>query len=448
LTKTSLELAAAADAAASAFWDWSVTSFAQRCDHLEKMALALDENRAKFISLAKEEIGAAASWTNFNIDLSIEILQQAQTIGSSLECTHQVNPTTGVSYTIKRCAAGVVLGIAPWNAALVLATRSLAMPLSCGNTVVLKGSEHCPRTHEMLVQTFNDAGLPEGVLGYISNDGDIANLVVNTLIEHPAVRRINFTGSTRVGREVAVHAARNLKPCLLALSDKAPILILKDADIAAAVDATVHGAFVNQGQICMATERVIVVEEIADEFVTALVEKTAQFKAGDPASDETPLGRMVTSDAATRVKALIEDAVSKGGLLLQGGEVTNAVMQPAIVDRVSSAMRLYHEEVFGPVASILRVVDEEEAISIANDTPYGLTAAIFSNDTSRAHAIANRLETGMVQINGSTVFDDPSVPFGGMKESGYGRFGGAAAVDEFTELRWIAEHKPGCTPSI
>lgn len=426
------------DTAASAFWDWSRLPFEQRCKTLDRMADALDRNRERFVSLAAREVGAAESWTQFNIDLSIDVLRQAQAIGPALQDTQLFDEARGIHSTLSRSAAGVVLGIAPWNAPLTLATRAIALPLACGNTVVLKCSEHCPKTHETLVSTFNEAGLPAGVLGSVSNEAEHGELIVSTLIAHPAIRRINFTGSTRVGKEIAVQAARQLKPCLLELSDKAAMLVLDDADLPAAVDAACYGAFFNQGQICMATERLIVLESVAQPFVDLFVEKVRLLQADNNTSLLS--GRMINAEAALRVKTLIDDATSHGAELLMGGEVSEASMQPAIIDRVSSAMRLYHEEVFGPVASILRVQDDEEAVSIANDTRFGLTAAIFSADSARARALAYRLETGMVQINGPTVFDDPSMPFGGMKDSGHGRFGSSQAVNEFTELRWIAEH--------
>lgn len=447
--QTSLEQALkVVDAAAAAFWNWSRLDFEQRSEILERMAAALDKNREKFILLAAREIGAAASWTNFNIDLSIELLRQARSVGPALQDQQLRNEQTGIVSTLTRSPAGVVLGIAPWNASLVLATRAIALPLACGNTAVLKCSEHCPRTHETLVRTFNDAGLPDGVLGFVVNEPDVAEQLVSSLIEHPSVRRINFTGSTRVGREVAVLAARQLKPCLLELSDKAALLVLDDADLPAAADAACYGAFFNQGQICMATERVIVSEAVAARFVELFVDKVRDLKASDPATSATALGRMINAEAANRVRGLIDNAIGHGGELLVGGEVAGAIMQPAIVDHVSSAMRLYHEEVFGPVASILRVHDDDEAVSVANDTRFGLTAAIFSRDTRRARSLADRLETGIVQINGPTVFDDPAMPFGGMKDSGHGRFGASHAVNEFTELRWIAEHPSVSAPCL
>ncbi len=218
---------------------------------------------------------------------------------------------------------------------------------------------------------------------------------------------------------------------------------MHDAGLDAAVAAAVFGAFFNQGQICISTERIIVLEEVADAFVEKLVARTAALRAADPRAETADLGRLINAAAASRVRALIGDAVGKGAVLLTGGEVEGAVMQPAVIDRVSSNMAIYHEESFGPVASVMRVRDEEEALSIANDSAYGLSAAIFSRSEHRALALADRIESGIVQINGPTVYDDPAMPFGGMKASGYGRFGGTAAIEEFTELRWIALHEPG-----
>jgi acyl-CoA reductase-like NAD-dependent aldehyde dehydrogenase len=216
---------------------------------------------------------------------------------------------------------------------------------------------------------------------------------------------------------------------------------LDDADIEAAVAAAMTGAFFNQGQVCMSTERIIVMDEIADEFVDLLVRKSETLRAADPREASASLGRLINVDAADRVAGLVQDAVSKGATLRLGGGVEGAVMQATVLDHVAPSMRIYSEESFGPVASVIRVRDEEEAISVANDTEYGLAAAVFGKDEARCFAVADRLETGICQINGPTVFDDPTMPFGGMKASGYGRFGGTAALDEFTEIRWLSQHQ-------
>ncbi|MEH6748674.1 MAG: aldehyde dehydrogenase family protein [Paracoccaceae bacterium] len=439
---------AAANAAAAAFWDWSQRSAEDRAAHLHRMADALDGSRAQLVNLAAKEVGAASGWTQFNIDLALRILRQAAGLPPLLADREMPPAEDGSLSILRRQAVGVVLGIAPWNAPITLAVRAIATPLACGNTVVLKGSEHCPQTHRAVVEILNGSGLPAGVANVVTALPDQSEAVVNHLIAHPAVRRVNFTGSTRVGRQVAVTAAHHLKRCVLELSGKAALIVLEDADLDAAVEAAAHGAFFNQGQICMSTERIILLDDIADRFVAKLVARTQTLRAADPQREAAPLGTLIHAAAAERVAALLRDAQDKGAELLIGGRVEGAVMQPAVIDHVASNMAIYHEESFGPVASILRVRDEEEALSIANDTEYGLASAIFSRDRDRALALAARLETGICHINGSTVYDDAAMPFGGMKASGYGRFGGETALDEFTELRWIALHPDGARHSL
>ena len=249
---------------------------------------------------------------------------------------------------------------------------------------------------------------------------------------------VSFTGSTRVGRKIAEICARYLKPNLMELSGKAPMIVLDDAVIDDAVDAAVFGAFFNQGQICISTERIVIDRKIADTFMEKFIARTETLDAGDPRTGNYPLGSMISRDAAVRVKGLIDDAASKGAVLAAGGGVENTIMQATILDNVNSAMRIYYEESFGPVAAVIRVDGIEEAISVANDTEYGLAGAVFGRDIERAMKVAEKLETGICHINGATIYDEPEMPFGGMKASGYGRFGGEAGVHEFTELRWIS----------
>jgi acyl-CoA reductase-like NAD-dependent aldehyde dehydrogenase len=438
-TRAQTQAAAAANHAAQAFWEWSKTSAEDRIAKLDAMADALDSARDLLVETAATEVGASPQWTDFNISIAKQTLRQAYDL-IPLMADQTVQHADGRTSLIRRQSVGVVLGFAPWNAPIILAVRAIAAPIACGNTVVLKASEHCPRTHLLLVDLFRRAGLPEHVVNVVTNDREDSMDIAQTLIRHPAVRRINFTGSSRFGQIVAVEAAKVLKPCLLELSGKAPLIVLEDADLDAAGAAAMTGAFFNQGQVCMSTERIIVLDKIADEFVARLVEKTAKLRAADPSVTVESLGRLINVDAATRVTGLIEDAVAKGATLALGGDSTGAVMQPAILDNVTPQMRIYREESFGPVASIIRVRNDEEAISVANDTEFGLASAVFSQDTDRCAAIADRLETGICQINGPTVFDDPTMPFGGMKSSGYGRFGGTAALDEFTDTRWLSQH--------
>jgi acyl-CoA reductase-like NAD-dependent aldehyde dehydrogenase len=336
-----------------------------------------------------------------------------------------------------RQPVGVVVGIAPWNAPIILGVRALAMPLACGNTVVLKASEICPATHRLIGEVMRDAGFPTGVVNVVTNAPEDAADVVEGLIAHAAVRRINFTGSTRVGRIVAETAAKYLKPVLLELGGKAPFVVLDDADLDAAVAGAAFGAFANQGQICMSTERIVAMNTVADEFGKKLAAKAASLPYGDPRKGPVVLGSLVTREAAERIAALVQDAVSKGAVLLSGGKLEGTIMNATVLDHVTPAMRIYGEESFGPVVAIVRVGSVDEAVRVANDTEYGLAAAVFGRDIARAMKVARRIESGICHVNGPTVHDEAQMPFGGVKASGYGRFGGKAAIAEFTELRWI-----------
>ncbi|AAL52741.1 salicylaldehyde dehydrogenase [Brucella melitensis bv. 1 str. 16M] len=284
-------------------------------------------------------------------------------------------------------------------------------------------------------------GFPAGVANVISNAPDDAPEIVAALIAHPAIRRINFTGSTQVGRIIARQAAGHLKPVLLELGGKAPFIVLEDADLDQAVDAAAFGAFMNQGQICMSTERFIVHEKVADAFAEKLAAKARSLPAGDPRGNVV-LGSLVDLKSAQRMDALIADAVAKGGRVLAGGKRDGAVVEATIIDGVTPQMDIYTQESFGPVKPIIRVKSAEEAIRVANDTEYGLSSAIFSQNVKRALALSRKLETGICHINGPTVADEAQVPFGGVKSSDYGRFGGKAAINEFTELRWITIEGP------
>lgn len=428
---------AAANAAAAAFPSWSETSPEARRAILNKAADLMVARTPDFIKAMAEETGATSGWAGFNCYLASNMLREAAAM--TTQVTGEVIPSNkpGAISLALRQPAGVVFSIAPWNAPVILGVRGIAMPLACGNTVILKGSELCPMTHRLIGEVLRDAGLPPGVLNIVLNAPKDAAAVVDALIGHSAVRRITFTGSTRVGRVIAEVSAKYLKPCLLELGGKAPFVVLDDADIDEAVKAAAFGAFFNQGQICMSTERIIVDSKVADEFVRKLAAKAASLKAGLPDEEGCALGSMIGAEAAARVKLLVDDSVSKGASLLVGGSTNGSIMSATLVDRVTPAMRIYSEESFGPVAAVIRFNDIEEALAMANDTEYGLAAAVFGRDVTRALAVAKRIESGICHINAPTVHDEAQMPFGGVKASGYGRFGGKAAINEFTELRWI-----------
>jgi vanillin dehydrogenase len=428
---------AAAEAAAHAFAAWSALAPNERRAKLIAAADVIQSRAEDFAEAMMAETGATAGWCELNVRLAADMLREAAAIATQI--TGEIIPSDrpGRISMLVRQPAGVVLGIAPWNAPIILGVRALAMPLACGNTVILKASELCPATHRLIGTALRDAGLPDGVVNVVTNAPEDAGKVVETLISHPAVRRVTFTGSTHTGRLVAETAARYLKPILLELGGKAPLVVLDDADLDAAVDAAVFGAFVNQGQVCMSTERIVVDQKVADAFLAKFAARAAALPAGDPRAGNVVLGSLVNQDAVARVRALVDDALAKGATLVAGGEVSGTVMAATVLDRVTPAMRIYGEESFGPVVVVLRASDTDDAVRIANDTEYGLAAAVFGHDLTRALDVANRIESGICHINSSTVNDEAQMPYGGMKASGYGRFGGKAAIDQFTELRWI-----------
>ncbi|ANL32074.1 salicylaldehyde dehydrogenase protein (plasmid) [Rhizobium phaseoli] len=440
------DVAAAVDAASTAFATWSKTGPSQRRAILVKAADIMDAKVGEFTRLMIEETGATAPWAGFNVMLAANILREAGAMTTQISGEIIPSDKPGALAMGVRQAAGVCLAIAPWNAPVILATRAIAMPIACGNSVILKASEQCPGTHRLIATVLTEAGLPAGVINVLTNAPEDAPEIVTALIAHPTVRRVNFTGSTKVGRIIAETCGKYLKPALLELGGKAPLVILDDADLDGAVNAAVFGAFMHQGQICMSTERIIVDETIADAFVAKLAARASQLPAGDPRG-HVVLGSLISLDAARKMEELIADATEKGAKLVAGGKRSGTVVEATLLDHVTPDMRVYAEESFGPVKPIIRVSGEEEAIRIANDTEYGLSSAVFSRNVQRAMAVAARIESGICHINGPTVHDEAQMPFGGVKGSGYGRFGGKAAIAEFTDLRWItvedsAQHYP------
>ncbi|BFG73461.1 aldehyde dehydrogenase family protein [Paraburkholderia terrae] len=428
---------AAVDAAAAAFPAWSALPPTERRTRLLKAADIMDARAGAFIETGIAETGAMANWYGFNVHLAANMLREAAAMTTQIDGSIVPTDTPNNLALAVRQPCGVVLGIAPWNAPVILGTRAIAMPLACGNTVVLKASEFCPAVHRMIGSVLQEAGLGDGVVNVVTNAPDDAPAIVERLIAHPAVRRVNFTGSTHVGRIIAMHAARHLKPALLELGGKAPVLVLDDADLDAAVEAIAFGAFFNQGQICMSTERVIAHRSIAASLVDKLAEKARKLVAAAPAAPGAVLGAMVSAQAAQRATALVQDARDLGATIRAGGPTDGAIMQPTIVDGVTAEMKLYAEESFAPVVTVLRVDSDDEAVRVANDSEFGLSAAVFSRDIARAMQVARRIESGICHINGPTVHDEAQMPFGGVKSSGYGRFGSKASIAEFTDLRWI-----------
>ncbi len=444
---TAEDAAAAAAAAAAAFPAWSALGPNARRAKLMVAASALESRADAFVQAMMHEIGATEGWARFNLMLAAGIIREAAAMTTQIGGEVIPSDKPGCIAMAVREPVGVIVGIAPWNAPIILGVRAVAMPLACGNTVVLKASEQCPRTHALIIEAFAEAGLGDGVVNLVTNAPKDAADVVGALIDHEAVRRINFTGSTAVGRIIAKRAAEHLKPVLLELGGKAPMIVLEDADLDEAVKAAAFGAFMTQGQICMSTERIIVVEAVAEAFVEKFKAKVATMAVGDPREGKTPLGAVVDAKTVAHVESLVADAVANGAVQVNGGRADGVLMPATVIDKVTPSMKLFRDESFGPVVGVIRARDEAHAVALANDTEYGLSAAVFTRDTARGLRVARQIKSGICHVNGPTVHDEAQMPFGGVKASGYGRFGGRAGIESFTELRWITiETQPGHYP--
>ncbi len=429
----------AVEAADAAFGSWSALPPSDRRRIALRAADVLEARADEAVALMAAEVGAVAGWARFNVGLAADILREAaaaatQPVGDVL--TTEVEGRLSIAV---REPLGVVAAFAPWNAPLILGTRAIATPLVVGNAVVLKASEDAPIASGLfLADVLREAGLPDGVLNVVTNDRADAAPVAEALIGDDRVRVVNFTGSTRVGRIIGELAARHLKPAVLELGGKNAVLVLDDVDLGHAVDAVTFGGFNNAGQICMSADRVLVHASIAEEFTARLAAKVASLPHGDPTDPATVIGPVIDAQSARRVADLVADAIGRGARVRAGGGSPDGARYPAtVLDRVTPEMRIHREEAFGPIVTVVAVADDEEAIALANDTDYGLTAGILTNDTRRGLSVARRLRTGIVHVGNQTVDDEPQAPFGGVKASGYGRFGGRWATEAFTATRWL-----------
>ncbi|MBY6685631.1 aldehyde dehydrogenase [Rhodococcus sp. BP-149] len=427
----------AVTAAAEAFADWSSRPPSARRAVLSTAARLMRERADELVAMMSREMGATLPWCRFNVHVATTMLDEAA--AQAYSAVGEVIPSDvpGLTALGVRQPVGVVVGIAPWNAPLILGVRSVVWPLVWGNTVVLKSSEQTPCTQAAIVEILHEAGAPTGVVNLISNAPEDGPAIVEALVAHPHVTRVNFTGSSRVGRIIGELGGRHLTRVLLELGGKAPFLVLPDADLEEAAAAASFGAFMNQGEICMSTERIVVLRDVADEFCALLSARAGRLVVGPPSDAASQVGPLVHSAAVDHVVALIEDARAKGADILTGGSADGLFVAPTVVRGVTPAMRIYDEESFGPVVSIIEVDSVDEAVAVANDTEYGLSSAVFGRDAAAALDVASRIRSGICHINGATVHDEAQMPFGGVGASGWGRFGSRAALDEFTDLRWI-----------
>jgi aldehyde dehydrogenase (NAD+) len=338
-----------------------------------------------------------------------------------------------MSFAIRR-PLGVVAGISPFNFPLILSTKKVCMALAAGNTLVLKPSEETSLVGLKIGEIFHQAGVPAGVLNVVPGDGPSLGEV---LVKDPRVRLISFTGSTAVARSMAVECARYGKRIVLEMGGKSPLIILKDADVSYAVDTACFGLFIHQGQICMAGSRIIVEAPVYDVFLERFAAKVRTLKVGDPREHDTVIGPLIRGSQCGFIRSRIDAAEAAGARVLCGGTFEGNFFAPTVLADVRPGMAVFHDELFGPVASVIRAGDADDALRLANDARYGLSAAVLTNDLQLAMKFALGLESGMVHVNGPTVHDEPHVPFGGVKDSGMGREGGRWSMEEMTELKWI-----------
>lgn len=337
------------------------------------------------------------------------------------------------SYWIRQ-PLGLVAGIGPFNYPLLLCANKVVFGLAAGNSFILKPASDTPLSGVIIAECLEAAGLPKGVFSSLPGRADI---IGDGLVEDERVKMIAFTGSTKVGSQIAVKAASHLKKYTLEMGGKNPIIILKDADLEKAVETTLFGAYFHQGQICMATGRVIVEQSIYDEFCEKLLERVKNLKIGDPHDVMTIIGPLINVKQCDIIDEQIQDAVSKGAELLCGGYHEGAFYHPSLLKDVTPEMTIFHEESFGPVTSVICAKDAEDALSICNNNKYGLASALMTNNLSLAMKLAPRMESGMVHVNDSTVMGSRRAPFGGVKMSGIGREDSMYSIEEFTELKWI-----------
>ena len=438
------EARAAIEGAQAAFGDWSALPFNQRAHYMIKVAGVIEKRKMEIVEALQCEGGGWFGKGMFEAGYAPEIFHAAA--ASTYAPIGEVIPSEfGKLSLATRRPLGVISVISPWNFPLLLTGRGIAFALAAGNTVVLKPSEETPYCGGLLyAELFAEAGVPEGVLNVVTcsraNVGDVGD----ELIENPLVKGISFTGSTAVGRHIAAKAGAHLKKCCVELGGKDALIVCEDADLERATAAANFGSFMHQGQICMSVEKVLVQNSIFEPFLTRFVERAAGLKVGDPSQDRSNIiGPLINDRQAARVKDQIDDALAKGARVVLGGGVNGRFVEPTIMVGVSSDMKLYQEETFGPVIPVIPFETDDEAIAIANDTEYGLSSGVFTTNENRGFAIAQRLETGMCHINCSPVNDEPHAPFGGSKASGLGRHGGRWATETFTETRWITLERGG-----
>ena len=427
----------AIQAAHKAFAGWAAMGARARQALFLKAADIVERRANELVMIMAQETGAASPFSRFQIQWAVGLLRQAA--GYPYFSGGEIVPseTPGVFAMAVRKPLGVVAGISPWNGAFNLAIRTIAAPLACGNTVVLKPSEEAPVSAGLAIgEIITEAGFPAGVLNVITHAPGEVGPVADQLFESREVRAYNFTGSSATGALLAERAGRHLKRIALELGGYNPMIILKDADLDYSVSTAIFSAYFHQGQICMNSRKILVERPLFDEFLNRFVERAKTIKAGDPTDPKTKIGPLINDRAVANAKRGIAQAVAKGARVVAGGGCEGRCFEPTVLVDVPAEVPIYCEEIFGPVVLIEPVDSQEEAVAKANGTQYGLTASIMTKDVWKGIMLAGQVQSGLVNVNGPTMAGEPQIPFGGVKDSGLARFG-RWAVDTFTDLNLV-----------
>ncbi|TCD67451.1 hypothetical protein EIP91_012368 [Steccherinum ochraceum] len=433
----------AIETANKAYQQWEHSTLQQRRDIFLQAAdlLASDRYSQKIATCMREETAAIDGLHYFNHHVAVASLRDAAGMISDLKGEICPSHFPGGQMISQRRAMGVILAIAPWNVPILLSIRAVAIPILCGNAVILKCSEISPRTQSIVAELFLEAGLPKGVLNFISMDRNDAPALTREIIANPLVRKINFTGSDVVGRILAAEAAKFLKPCVFELGGKSPVVVLNDADLDKAARAIVSSGIYHSGQVCISTERVLIQSEASKTLVPLIVAHMKDFIAGDCAENPDRLSTLFSGASAERLIGYIDEAKKEGADLLVGDALKdgNSVVQPHVLTGCKPGMKIWDRESFGPVLVIGVADTVDELITLANTSDYSLAAGVWSGSLSTALSVANRIRSGFTNINGPTLHVEGNTHAGLGGASGYGHFD----VESFTDMRRIVIHPEG-----
>jgi acyl-CoA reductase-like NAD-dependent aldehyde dehydrogenase len=425
-------------AAHAAFEGWARTPPHRRQLVFLRAADVLERRGAEVLAALAAETGCGAVFGGVQLGFAVRLLRQAAQLAYRPAGELLPSDVEGTTAMAVRRPVGVVAAIAPWNASLILAGRAVVGPLALGNTVVLKPSEDAPYTGGALwAEILHEAGLPAGALNVVTHAPGEAGGIGDALLAAPLVRRINFTGSTPTGRRLAEKAGRHLKRAVLQLSGQNPLIVAGDADLGYAVDAAVYGAFVHQGQVCLCARRVYVERPLMAGFAERFAARAAALPVGDPSDPATVVGPVINEWALALIDRRVREAVGLGARVLAGGDPRPPCYPATVLADVPDEAEIAQGETFGPVVVLEAVDSAEEAVARANASDLGLAASVITGDRSRGLRLAAALDAGIVHVNDQPVNDEPQMPFGGVKDTGWGRFGLGFAAEEFCELQWI-----------